>query len=62
MAVHETVAVPEPAVLLGEIGPQLRPLGKVSVRETAPVKPPSAVTVMVEVCDWPTFVGLGEEP
>jgi hypothetical protein len=58
--VHETVAVPELVMLLGEMAPQLRPLGTVSVRETTPAKPPIAVMVRVEVGDWPTFA-VGEE-
>jgi len=32
----------------------------VSVSETIPVKPFTAVTVIVEVCDWFTLVGPGE--
>jgi hypothetical protein len=62
VAVQETVAVPEPAMLLGVIAPQLSPLGMVSVRDTAPVKPPIAAIVMVEVGDWPTLDGAGEDP
>lgn len=58
---QETVAVPEFVMLLGEIAPQLRPLGTVSVRVSTPMKPPSAVTVMVEVGDRPTLDGLGED-
>ena len=59
---QETVAVPELVMLPGEIAPQLRPLGIVSVRITTPVKPPNAVTVMVEVGDCPTLDGAGEDP
>jgi hypothetical protein len=62
VAVQETVAVPELVRVLGEIAPQLRPLGIVSVRDIVPVKPLSAATVMVEVSDWPTFAGGGEDP
>lgn len=43
------VAVPEPVTLLGVIVPQVRPDGTVSVRLTVPVKPFTAVTVIVEV-------------
>lgn len=48
------VAVPEPITLLGVIDPQLRPLGTVSVRLTVPLKPLSAVTVIVETSELPT--------
>lgn len=43
------VAVPEPVTLLGVIVPQVRPDGTVSVRLTVPVKPFTAVMVIVEV-------------
>jgi hypothetical protein len=59
VVVQETVAVPELVMLLGEIGLQVRPLGTVSVRETIPVKPARALTIMVETGDWPTLVGVG---
>ena len=48
---QDTVAVPEPVTLVGEIAPQVRPLGTVSVRLTVPVNPLIAVTVIVEVAD-----------
>ena len=48
---QETVAVPELVMLVGEIAVQLRPVGTVSVRATIPVKPDSAVTVMIEAGD-----------
>ncbi len=44
-----SVAVPEFVTLVGVIGPQVRLAGTVSVSETVPVKPLSAVMVMVEV-------------
>lgn len=37
--VHESVAVPEPMMLLGVIAPQVKPAGTVSVRVTVPAKP-----------------------
>jgi hypothetical protein len=46
-----TVAVPELVTLVGVIAPQVRPAGGVSVRETIPVKPFTAVIVIVEVAD-----------
>lgn len=47
-------------MLFGDIAPQVRPTGSVSVSETIPVKPFSAVTVTVDVGDCPTLVGFGE--
>ena len=46
-----TVAVPEPVTVPGVMAPQVRPAGGVSVRVTTPVKPFTAVIVMVEVAD-----------
>ena len=48
---QETVAVPDPVMLVGVIAPQVRPAAGVSVRLTTPAKPFSAVTVTVEVED-----------
>jgi len=47
-------------MLLGVIDPQVRPDGIVSVRATVPENPLSADTVIVEVPDWPAFIGAGE--
>lgn len=44
-----TNAVPDPTRLLGVIVPHVRLAGTVSVRDTVPAKPLSAVIVMVEV-------------
>jgi hypothetical protein len=57
---HETVAVPEFATLDGLIAPHVRPEGTVSARETVPMNPLSAVTVIVEVAETPTVTGPGE--
>ncbi len=46
---HPSVAVPDPVTLVGVIAPHVRPAGTVSVRETVPVNPLRAVTVIVEV-------------
>ena len=46
---HETVAVPEPVTLAGEIAPHVRLAGTESVRLTTPAKPFTAVIVMVDV-------------
>ena len=58
--VHETVALPEPVMLVGEMVPHMRPVGTVSVRPTTPAKWFSEVTVMVEVADTPTRTAAGE--
>ncbi len=56
---QESVAVPELVTLVGVIAPQVRPAGTVSVSETVPVKPLTAVTVIVEVAEVPAWVGPG---
>ena len=58
---HETVAVPDPVTLVGVIAPQVRPVAGVSVRLTTPAKPLRAVTVIVDVADWPAFTAAGED-
>ena len=58
---QETVAVPEPVMLVGLIAPQVRPDGTVSVRLTMPAKPFSAVTVMVEVAEVLMTTEAGED-
>jgi hypothetical protein len=54
------VAVPEFVMLLGVIAPQVSPAGTVSVRETMPVNPLTADTVIVEVADVPGVTPVGE--
>ena len=61
VALQDTVAVPDPAMLVGVIAPQVSPDGIVSVRVTMPAKPFSAAIVIVELGDCPTFTGAGEE-
>ena len=46
--------------LVGLIAPHVRFAGTVSVKETVPVKPLSAVTVMVEVAEVPTVTAAGD--
>jgi hypothetical protein len=58
---QETVAVPEPVTLVGVMAPQVKPAGTVSVRETTPAKPLSAVIVIVEVAEVPTVTAAGED-
>jgi len=57
---HETVAVPEPVTLVGDIEPHVRLVGTVSVRDTVPVNPLIAATVMVEVAEVPAWTAAGE--
>jgi hypothetical protein len=57
---QETVAVPELVTLVGEMAPQVRLAGTVSVNETTPVKPLTAVTVIVEVAETPTLTAAGD--
>ena len=54
------MAVPELVTLAGVIAPQVRFAGTMSVRLTVPVKPLTAVTVIVEVAEVPTWTGAGE--
>ena len=60
MELHDTVAVPELVTLRGLIAPQVRFAGTVSVRLTVPVKPLTAVTVIVEVAEVPTVTAAGD--
>jgi hypothetical protein len=48
---QETVAVPDPVTLVGEIAPQVSPAGGVSLRLTTPANPFCAVIVIEEVAD-----------
>jgi hypothetical protein len=57
---HETVAVPEVVILVGLIAPQVKPDGTVSVNATVPVKPLTAVTVIVDVAETPTVTAAGD--
>ena len=60
VALHETVAVPDPATLLGVIAPQVRPEGIESVRLTVPVKWLRAEMVIVVLVEVPTLAGASE--
>ena len=61
VALHETVAVPEPVTLFGVMVPQVNPDWTVSVRLTDPAKWFSATTVIVEVAEDPALRGTGED-
>lgn len=39
VALHETVAVPEPVTLVGVMAPQVNPAAGLAVRDTTPAKP-----------------------
>ena len=60
VAEQDKVAVPDPVTLAGLIAAHVRPAGTVSVRLTTPAKPLTAVTVIVEVADWPALTAAGE--
>jgi len=60
VALHETVAMPEPVTLLGVIVPQVSPDGTASVKPTDPAKWFSGATVIVEVAEFPAFSGAGD--
>ena len=57
---HATVAVPELVTVEGEMAPQVRPVGTVSVSETVPLNELTAVTVIVDVAGVFTFTAAGE--
>ena len=60
MAVHETVAEPEPVTLVGLTDPQDRPVEGVTLKATVPVNPLTAATAIVEVGAWPTLTATGD--
>ena len=62
MAVQDTVAVPDAVMLLGEMVPQVRPDGTVSVRLTTPAKWLMELIVMIELTEEPALTGAGEDP
>ena len=61
MALHDTVAVPDPVMLLGVMVPQVRPDGTVSVRLTTPAKWLMELIVMVDATEEPALTGAGED-
>ncbi len=61
MELQDTVAVPEPVTLSGEMAPHVRLAGTVSVRLTTPANPLTAVIVIVEVAETPAFTAAGED-
>lgn len=51
LALHDTVAGPDPLTLAGDIVPQVSPDGTVSNKLTVPLKWFNAAIVMVDVAD-----------
>jgi len=58
---HDRVAFPFAVILLGVIGPHVRPFGTVSTRRTVPENPFSPTMVMVEFVEVPTSTSGGRE-
>ena len=59
VALQDTVAVPDPVMLFGDIALHVSPDGTVSVNETVPVNPLIAVTVIVQLAVWLMLAGAG---
>lgn len=51
VALHETMADPEPATLAGVKGPQDSPVDALLLKVTVPANPLTAETVTVEIWD-----------
>lgn len=60
VALHDTVAEPEPVMLVGLNDPQDRPEAGVMLNVTVPVNPLTAATETVEVADWPALIAAGD--
>lgn len=60
VALHETVAEPEPVTLVGVNDPQVRPEDGVMLKVTVPANPLTVATAIVEVADWPAFTAAGD--
>lgn len=58
---QETVAVPEPATLVGVMVPHARPAGAKSLKLIVPANPFNEANVIVEVAEEPALTGAGEE-
>ena len=61
VALHDTVAVPDPVILLGITVPQVRPDGTVSVRLTTPAKWLKELIVTVDVVEDAALTGAGDD-
>ena len=58
---HDRVALPFAVILLGVIGPHVRPFGTVSAKRTVPENPFNPTMVMVKFAEAPTSTsGRGE--
>lgn len=60
LALHDTVALPEPVRLDGVIALQVNPDGTVSMRLTIPANPLIEETVIVELAEVPIVKAVGE--
>ena len=60
VALHETVAVPNPMTVFGVIVPQVRPEGMESVRITFPAKWLRALMLIVELAEVDASTGAAE--
>ena len=58
---HETVAVPDPVIVLGVMVSQVRPDGTVSARVTTPGKWLMELIVMVDTAEELASTGAGED-
>ena len=61
VALQDTVADPDPVMLLGVMVPQVRPDGTASVRLTTPAKWLIELIEMVDVTEAPALTGAGED-
>jgi len=61
VALQDTVAVPDPVILLGVMVPQVRPDGTASVRLTTPAKWLIELIETVDVTEAPALTGAGED-
>ena len=61
VALHETVAVPDPLTLFGVMAPQVRPDGIVLVRKTSPGKWLVLLIVTVDVAEEPALTREGDD-
>lgn len=60
LALHDTVAVPDPEIDVGLMAPHMSPDPVLSVNVTIPLNPLVALIAMVELADWPGLIAAGE--
>ena len=59
VALHDTVAIPDPVTVLGLIELHDSPMGLFCVSATTPVKPLREAMVMFDPIVWPALAGAG---